>query len=191
MANPEAAIERHIGGGKAYFSNWNGTAYDAEIEIGEVQGVNLKLSPSYTEARSRDTGVSKVVDKTLSDLTGTLSFTTQNVNKENMAMAMLGELTTETFAIGDTLPDGTVAVAEVILPVIIGGKIPRIEGKMRVVVENISGDFNPVLEVPLVVLTPSGDIRDYFSDKHATISFDGEITEVAGEYFKEYQIPKA
>jgi hypothetical protein len=108
-----------------------------------------------------------------------------------MALAMLGTLSTETFAIGDTLPDGTVATAEVIIPVVRGGVVPLIEGKVRIVGVNVTGTANPVLEVPMCVLTPSGDIRDYFASEHVKIAFEGEILESNGEYFKEYFIPKS
>jgi len=185
------AIERYIGGGKILFGKYNGTGYDADVEIGEIQSAKLKVTPKYADASSKDTGVSKKVDKVLTGTDATLSFTTQNVNKANMAMAMLGSETTETFAIGDTLPDGTVATVQEVIPVINGGTLSKVEGKVTIVGVNVSGSDNPVLVVHHAVLTPSGDIRDYFADKHTTVGFDGEILEIDGEYFKEYFIPKA
>lgn len=185
------AVERYIGGGTIHFTPWTGGAYGAEVEIGEVQSATLKISATYADAMSKDNGVSKKVDKTLTATDASLSFTTQNVNKENMALAMMGTSTTQTFAVGDTLPDGIVATVSTVVPVTIAGNVSKIEGKIRIVGVNISGAENPVLEVPMVVLTPSGDIRDYFADKHTTIGFDGEILEVDGEYFKEYFMAKA
>jgi len=191
MANPEAVIDRYIGGGRLYFSNYNGTDYDAEVEIGEVQDVSLKIETSEADAFSKDTGVKKKVDKVVTEINSSLSFTTQNVNKENMAMAMFGDLQTETFAIGDTLPDGTVATEEIIIPVVVGGANSIIEGKLRFVSTNVSGDSNPALIINHAFIKASGDVRNYFADSHATLSFDGEIVEMNGEYFKEYFIPKA
>jgi hypothetical protein len=186
-----ADIERYVGGGKLYFTPYTNGAYGTEREIGEIKEAKLKIAPSYVDAMSRDTGFDKKVDKTLKEIASSLSFTTQNVSKENMALAMLGTLSTETFAIGDTLPDGTVATAEVIIPVVRGGVVPLIEGKVRIVGVNVTGTANPVLEVPMCVLTPSGDIRDYFASEHVKIAFEGEILESNGEYFKEYFIPKS
>jgi len=191
MAVPTVVIERYMGGGKSYWTPWDGTAYGAEVEIGEIKNVSLKLSSTTADATSMDSGIAKKVDKVVTAIDGVTSFTTQNMNKENMAMAMLGELSTETFAIGDDLPDGTVATVETIIPVIIGGVVPKIEGKLRVVSVNVAGTTNPVLEIPMLSLTPSGDIREYFADKHATLGFDGEIIETDGVFFKEYHMAKA
>lgn len=185
-----ADIERYVGGGKLFFTPYVNGSYDTEREIGEIKEAKLKIAPSYVDAMSRDTGFDKKVDKTLKEVASSISFTTQNVNKENMALAMLGEISTETFAIGDTLPDGTVATIETNIPVISGGVVPLIEGKVRIVGVNVTGDFNPVLEVPMCVLTPSGDVRDYFASEHVKIAFEGEVLEANGEYFKEYFIEK-
>jgi len=185
------AIERYIGGGKLLFSKYNGATYDAEVEIGEIQSANLKISQTYADAMSKDTGIAKKVDKVATATDATISFTTQNVDKVNMAMAMFGTETTENFAIGATLPDGTVAAIATDIPVVNGGTLSKIEGKIKIIGENISGTEDPVLVVHHAVITPSGDIRDYFTDKHATIGFDGEILEVAEGYFKEYFMPKA
>ena len=183
--------ERYIGGGTLFFSKWNGLTYDTEIEIGEIQSANLKIETTEVDAVSKDAGISKKVDKVITEIKSNFSFTTQNVNKENMAMAMFGDLQTEAFAIGSTLPDGVVATTQMNIPVIIGGVNPIIEGKIKMVGVNISGDNNPVLQINHAFIKASGDVRDYFADKHSTLAFDGEIVEMNGEYFKEYLIPKA
>lgn len=185
-------IERYIGGGTLHISKWNGTTYDTEVEVGEIQSAALKISQDYVDAFSKDSGIQKKVDKVAKSTSATISFTTQNVNKANMAMAMFGSDTeTETFAIGDTLPDNTVATVETIIPVINGATLSKIEAKVRIIGVNVTGSNNPVLLVHHAVITPTGDVRDFFADKHSTLGFDGEILEVADGYFKEYLIPKA
>ncbi|MCX6076429.1 MAG: hypothetical protein NTW78_06010 [Campylobacterales bacterium] len=185
-------IERYIGGGKIFLAKWNGTLYETEVEVGEIQSATLKINPTYTDAIAKDSGIAKKVDKVVKSVDATISFTTQNVNKVNMAMAMLGSDTqTETFAIGDTLPDNTVATVETVIPVIDGVTISKIEARVRIVGVNISGSFNPVLLVHHAVITPTSDLRDFFADKHATLGFNGEVLEVAAGYFKEYHMPKA
>lgn len=185
------AINRYIGGGRCYFSKWNGVTYDAEAEIGEVKKVTLKSDVKYTDAMSKDDGIEKKVDKVPTSSTSTISFETQNVNKANLAMAMYGTASTETFLLGATLPDGTVATVDTVLPVILGGTELLIEGKFRFVGVNTTGGDDPVLEVHHAVITASGNARDYFADKHATLAFDGEIIMLADktEYYKEYLIP--
>ena len=183
-------IERYIGGGKIYLSLYNGTDYDAEVEIGEVQSANLKITTEEADAFAKDTGIKKKVDKVVTSIDSNLSFTTQNVNKNNMAMGMFGSSETETFAIGDTLPDGTVATEEIIIPVIVGGNNPVIQAKIKIIATNISGDNNPVLLIHHAFIKANGDVRDYFADKHTTLGFEAEVVEMNGEYFKEYLIPK-
>jgi len=185
------ATERYIGGGRVFLSKWNGVTYDLEVEVGEIQNATLKISQDYADAMSKDNGIQKKVDKVAKSTNATISFTTQNVNKVNMAMAMFGADTlTETFAIGATLPDNTVATVSTIIPVINGATLSKIEAQIRIIGVNLSGSDNPVLLVHHAVITPTGDIRDFFADKHATLGFDGEILEVAAGYFKEYLIPK-
>ena len=183
-------IERYLGGGKIYFSKYNGTGYDTEVEIGEITEAKLKIDTTESEAFTRDTGVNKKVDKVVTSVSATFSFTTQNINKENLAMSMLGEVTTESFVAGDTLPDGSIAATDIILPVVKGGVSPIIEGKIKVIGENITSGSNPVLEIYHAFIKPSGDVRDYFTDKHTTLGFESDIKAVNGEYFKEYLIPK-
>ncbi len=185
-------IERYIGGGKIYFTPYSNGTYGTEVEIGEVQDAKLSVNNTYVNAFSKDSGMAKKVDKVLTQTDAKISFTTQNVSKENMAMAMFGELKTETFTTGAELPDGTTATQETTIPVIEGGVIPKVEGKIKIVGANIAGAENPVLEVPLAVLTPAGDLRDYFNTSDFTsLGFDGEVLESNGLYFKEYYIPKA
>jgi len=184
-------IERYIGGGKVFLSKFNGTDYEDEVEVGEIQSATLKMSQTTTDAMSKDSGISKKVDKVVTATDTTLSFTTQNLDKKNLAMAMFGsDADTETFAIGDTLPDNTVATEETIVPVIKGASLSKIEAKVKIIGVNVSGDSNPVLLVHHAYLTPSSDIRDYFAEKHATLGFDCEIMETPDGYFKEYLIPK-
>lgn len=184
-------IERYIGGGKLYISRYNGVGYDAEVEIGEIQSAKLSIKQNYADATSKDNGTAVKVDKVAISTEATLNFSTQNLSKENLAIAMYGSLTTESFAIGAKLPDGTVATAATTLSVIKGGALSKVEAKVRIVGKNLSGEFNPVLLVHHAVLMPNGDVRDYFADKHGALAFDGEIMEVNGEYFREYYIPKA
>lgn len=187
MAEP---IERYIGGGEIYFSLFNGTDYEIKRKIGEIQSANLKISTEEADAFSKATGVKKKVDKVVTAINSNLTFTTQNVDKNNMAMGMFGNLETETFEIGDTLPDGTVATEQINIPVIIGGVNPIIEGKIEFIGVNASGKENPVLLIHHAFVKPSGDIRDYFADKHTTLGFEAEVVETNGEYFKEYFMPK-
>jgi len=185
------AIERYIGGGKIYFAEFNGADYGNFVEIGEVQKANLKITTEEADAFSKDSGLKKNVDKVVTAINSNFSFTTTNVNKENMAKAMFGALETEEFKKDDELPDGSIASEDITLPVIIGGVNPIVQGKLKIVGVNVAGSSSPCLIIHHLFLKPSGDVRDYFTDKHSELSFDGEIVEKDGQYFKEYFIPKS
>ncbi len=181
-----ADIKRYIGGGKLFISLYNGTDYDTEIEIGEVKEAKVSVTQNYAEAFSKDTGISKKVDKVATSTDAKVSFTTQNISKQNLAMAMFGTLETETFNAGDKLPDGTTATEATTLDVIKGATKSKIEAKLRIVGKNVTDGYSPVMLIEHAVITPADDARDYFADNHATLGFEGEILEKNGEYFKEY-----
>lgn len=185
------STQRYIGGGRLFFAKWNGSTFEAEVEIGEVSDVKLTIEPEFTKAYSKATGVSKLVETIATDVKTKLSFATQDISKENLAMSMLGAVESEDFVIGDTLPDGTVATQAISIPYIDGGKLTVLEGAFRFVGVNLTGNSNPVLKVVHAAVIPSGDARDYFAKEHAKLSFTGEPYEVNGEVFKEYQMPKA
>jgi|GEM_PF-1409310 len=190
--NPEeAVIERFVGGGKAYYTPFVNGAYGTEYELGEVKEAKLKIAPTYIDAMGKDTGFEKKVKKALKEVTASISLSTQNVNTTNMAMAMIGTVETQSFAIGDILPNGLVATEAIEIPKISAGVQPLFEGRLRIVSINIGGDNDPVLDVPMCVITPSGDVRDYFASEFVNLAFEGEILESNGVYFNEYFIPKS
>lgn len=186
MANPTVEVERYIGGGKMYYTPYANGAYGTEIEIGEVKDVKLKLTPTTKKAVSNDTSIGKTVDQAVTMVEGSLSFSTQNLNKENRAMFGLGTLTTETFSTGDTLPDGTTAAADVTYDVVQGGAQPLTEGLFRFVGDTLRGKA-PILKTHAVV-TPNAE-RGYIVDDFSKLDFSGEVLETAElGYFKEYTV---
>jgi hypothetical protein len=184
------AIQRYIGGGKVFFTPYSNGAYGEEREIGECVSANLSISTTYAEAFNKDVGIKKVSEKVATEQKATIKFETQNLNIDNMAMASFGEKSTVVFADGETLPNGELAVGEVTLDVVRGGAITKIEGKLKIISDNIADGKSPVLEVHHVAITPSGDIRDYFGDSFSKIGFEGDIIKLddKDEYFIEYYL---
>lgn len=176
--------ERYIGGGKLFFTENKVGA--TEVEIGEVQSATLKVGVETKEAFSKDTTMKKLVEKVATAINATIAFETQITNAHNTAMAMLGTSTTETFAIGDTLPDGTVATAETIVPVIEVGTRPIIEGQLKFVGDE-DGAKKPVLLVFNAVITPTGDIG-YIVEDFTKLAFEGAVLETDEGYAKEYRM---
>ncbi|MBN2895052.1 MAG: hypothetical protein JXK05_04050 [Campylobacterales bacterium] len=186
MPNPTATIERYVGGGRAYFTPYENGAYGTEYEIGEIKSASISVSSETTEAFSQDTGVELMVEDAVTKVDSTVKYTTQNVNKENMATALMATLTTEMFAIGAALPDGTTATAETTIDKIVGMQKPLQRGKLRIVGEPINGSAKrPVLIVPMVSVKPTGD-NAYIMKDFKTLEFEGKVLKTVDGYFTEY-----
>lgn len=178
---------RYIGGGKLFFTpKLKDGTIGTEFEIGEVQEATFSMSAESAEAFSKDEVMKKLVEKVVTSIGGTLKFTTQIINSENMAMALLGKVEKETFEIGDTLPDKTIATAKVEIVVIKAGENPNIEGQFRFVGDE-NGAYKPVLLVYNASVVPSGDIG-YIMDNFSTLSFEGAVLKTDEGYAKEYKM---
>lgn len=176
--------DRYIGGGKLFFKE--NKAGSTEVEIGEVQSASLKIGVETKDAFSKDSTMKKIVEKVATAITATITFETQITNAHNTAMAMLGTNKTETFAIGSTLPDGSTATAETVIPVIEIGTKPIIEGQLKFVGDE-DGAKKPVLLVFNAVITPTGDIG-YIVEDFTKLSFEGAVLETDDGYAKEYRM---
>lgn len=191
MANPTTTVERYIGGGKLYFTPYENGAYGTEIEIGEVKDFSLTISADKKEALSKDTGANVLVEEVVSAVNTSVKFSTQNVNKENTALYLLGTVSDEVFAISDELPDGTTAAVETTVPKISGGVSPQKKGKLRMVGAPLNDSAKlPVLIVYMASLTPSGD-KGYILDDFNNLGFDGKAMKTASGYFDEYLMEAA
>ena len=176
--------DRYIGGGKLFFTENKVGA--TEVEIGEVQSATLKIGVETKDAFSKDSTMKKLVEKVATAINATITFETQITNAHNTAMAMLGSASSETFAIGDTLPDGTIATASTVIPVIEVGTRPIIEGQLKFVGDE-DGAKKPVLLVFNAVITPTGDIG-YITEDFTKLAFEGAVLKTDEGYAKEYRM---
>lgn len=124
------AIERYLGGGRAYFEKLkaDGT-YETKREIGEIKGLTMSVKLEKEQAFSEDDGVAELVMELEKKKDISLKFSTQNVDKDNLALALYGTQGVTVYAIGDTLPNGEVAAAETTVPTISIGTSSIIEGR--------------------------------------------------------------
>lgn len=176
--------DRYIGGGKLYFkSNKSGST---EIELAEVQDAKFKVNVVTKDAFAKSNVMKTLVAKVATEITSTISFSVQKINIETMAMAMLGTVTSETFAVGAKLPDNTTATISTTIPVIKVGNNPIIEGQLRFV-GDADGDIKPVLLIYDAVITPSGDIS-YITEDFGQLSFEGAVLNTANGYASEYRM---
>lgn len=178
---------RYIGGGKLFFKS--SASGSTEVEIGEVQEATFSISPTTKDAFSKDEVIKVLLEKVVTEITATIKFTTQVRDAKNMALALLGTASTETFAVGALLPDGTTATASTVVPVIAAGTTPIVSGQLKFV-GDAKGPKKPILLIYNAVLTPSGDIG-YITDDFSVLSFEGAVTKTANGYAKEYTMTVA
>ena len=176
---------RYIGGGKLYFTSEDDGA--VELDLGEVKNINFKVETEEAKAYDNSEVLEKLVDVVAIGVTATLTFDTQTINIQNMALATKANLTSETFTDGQELPDGTtVSGDDVVVPVIDMAKKPIIRGKFRFVGDE-NGDEKPVLLIYSAALKSSSDFG-YISKEFQTLSFEGEVLKTATGYAKEYRM---
>lgn len=178
---------RYIGGGKLYFKS--SVSGSTEVEIGEVQEATFTIGVSTKEAFSKDEVMKTLLEKVVTEITATVKFTTQVRDAKNMALALLGTATTESFASGSLLPDGTTATATTLIPVINAGTTPVISGQLKFI-GDAKGAKKPILLIYNAVITPSSDIG-YIVEDFSTLSFEGAVTKTASGYAKEYTMTVA
>lgn len=176
--------DRYIGGGKLFFKSDKVGA--TEVELAEVQDVKFKVNVTTKDAFAKTNVMKVLVAKVATEINSTISFSVQKLNIENVAIAMHGTVSSETFKIGDTLPDNTVATAQTVIPVIKVGENPIIKGQLRFIGDK-DGDEKPVLLVHSAVLTPSGDMS-YITEDFAQLSFEGAVLKTDAGYAKEYRM---
>lgn len=172
--------DRYIGGGKFYFTPKGGT----EFEIGEIQEAAISHSVEFADAFSKDTVMKALVEKVAKSISASGKFSTQKVNLKNLSMFMLGTETSESFTAGDTLPDGTVATADIVIPKIEAGNKPIVEGSLKFVGDE-DGAKKPVIVVPSAVITPNGDLP-MIIEEFAKLNFDFAILKTNGKLYDEY-----
>ena len=178
---------RYIGGGKLFFKS--SVSGSTEVEIGEVQEANFNIGVTTKDAFSKDEVIKALLEKVVTGITATIKFTTQVRDAKNMALALLGTATTETFAVGALLPDGATATALTVIPVINAGTTPIVSGQLKFV-GDAKGAKKPVLLIFNAVITPTSDIG-YITEDFSTISFEGAVTKTVNGYAKEYTMTVA
>lgn len=182
----DSSVERYIGSGKLYFTPEGGS----QVEIGEVEDVSFSISVEYAEALSGGKVLKRLSEKVATKITSKVSFKTKNLNKENLALSYMGEVTTENFNVGDELPDGTTATVATTVDVIKGGTRSSINGELKFVADVPAGKKRPVLLIYSAAIMPSADIA-LVANEFASLNFEGDVYDTANGFFKEYLMVSA
>lgn len=177
--------DRYIGGGKIFFAPFksDGTL-DTEFEIGECQSGELSFNVEKKEAFSKDRVIKQMVEQVVTKIDSTFKFSTQKVNSKNLVLAKMGVEEIINYAIGDDLPDGTVATAVGTYTKIKMAENPIQKGQIRFVGDE-DGDSKPVLLLYSVVLAPTGGFN-YFAEDFANLEFESAVLKTANGYGDEF-----
>ena len=187
MALTTPAIERKMGGGRLYFA---GEAADEWIEFGKVKELSYKIDPEELKAMSEDGCMETVDDVTIKSITAELSFLTENINADNFSKGTFGKKVTKSYAVGDTLPNGTVAAAAIDVVEIKAAQELLKKEKLKYVGAKCEGK-QFVVDFHSVTLKPDGDVS-LQNKEFMQMKFSGEILAVdvngKAEYFTTYLI---
>jgi len=183
----QAQIERYLGGGRLYMSLYqaDGITLDPEFEVGEVKEFSLKIDPETKEAMSHDAALVKEVDEVVVSVKGSGSYQTTNISTNNKAIASLGNVTSEVFALAAILPDGTPATAETTITKIEAGKKPMTHARLRFVGAQATGIKKPVAIIHKASITSDGNIPYQMQD-FQSLGFNLKILETTLGFYNEY-----
>lgn len=176
-------IERYIGGGKIYIKLKGETEWR---EVGEIQKATVRGEVETVEAINYDSCMAITSARAPKKFTGSAEFSTNNINIENMAIAMLGKIEDVTFNTGDTLPDNTTATKEITIKCIKAGKSPIIEGSLKFIGDEC-GDVKPVFDIHNAIITPAEPF-DYIAQEFQQLGFKAEILKTQKGYYDEYRM---
>lgn len=183
-------IERYFGGGKLFLTPIVKGVEGDEYEVGEIKDFKLKIESETKTAMSHDGGRVKEVEEVVVNIKGSGSFSTQNNNVTNRALSMFGTATTQTFAAGDILPDGTTAAADTTINKIQAGQTGIIEVKVRFIGAQSTGAKKPVAIIHKASITADGDIN-YMSEDYEGLGFSLKVLETADGFYDEYMMDVA
>jgi len=182
--------QRLIGGGKLYFERLVDGVLQEKKEIGEVKDFKITANITTAEVEALESAVAETLDSVVIKQDYTLSFTTNQVDKDTLLLALFGKVEQKTYKQGDTLPDGTVAAADTTYNVIQGGIIDGIMGRLTFVADSARGK-KKVAVFYKVSLSLNGDLLLQSKD-FVTIPFtakvlkDTSVTE-GSPYFAVYE----
>lgn len=177
--------DRYIGGGRLFFTplKKDGTL-GTEFEIGEVQSGELNFNVEKKDAFSKDRVIKQLVEQVVTKIDSTFKFNTQKLKTENLVLAKMGKKEDISYAIGDTLPDGTVATKAGTYVAIKMAENPIQKGQIRFVGDE-DGASKPVLLLYSVALAPASGFN-YFTEEFATLEFEAAVLKTDEGYGTEF-----
>jgi len=182
--------QRYLGGGRLYFERLENGILQPKKEIGEVKDFKITSNIETTAVESFEGEIPELVDEVVVKQEFNISFTTNQVDKDTLLMALFGNLTSKTYKQGDTLPDGTTAAKDTTFNVVDAAMVDEVIGRLTFVTSAKRGR-QKIAVFYRVSLQTNADIL-LQSREFVTLGFTGKvlkdptITE-GSPYFRVYE----
>jgi len=182
--------QRYLGGGRLYFERLVDGVLQEKKEIGEVKDFKITANVETADVETFEGAFPATVDSIVTKQNYSISFTTNQVDKDTLLLALFGEVTQKTYNQGDTLPDGSTATGGETYNIIDVGMFDNIQGRVTFVSTPARGK-KKVVVFNKVALTTNGDIV-LQSREFVTVGFtgkvleDGSVTE-GSKFFRVYE----
>lgn len=165
--------QRFLGGGRLYFERLENGVLQAKQEIGEVKDFKVTSNISTTACEALDGDTPDIVDEVVVQQDFQISFTTNQVDKDTLLLALFGEVTTKQYNAGDTLPDGSTAQGGETYNIIDAGLAETVEGRVTFITYPKRGK-KKVVVFNKVALQSNGDLI-LQSKEFVTLPFSGKV----------------
>ena len=167
--------QRYLGGGRLFFERLVGGVLQEKKEIGEVKDFKITANLETADVESFEGAFPASVDSVVVKQNYSISFTTNQVDKDTLLLALFGDLTQKTYNQGDTLPDGSTAAGGETYNIIDVGMFENIQGRLTFITSPARGK-KKVIIFNKVALSTNGDIL-LQSREFVTIGFTGKVLE--------------
>lgn len=179
-----ANVQTYIGGGVVSFEKLidDTPTYEAPVEIGLVQNFSISTSMEYAQVMDFSGSYQELYEDALQSKEISVTFTTAEVSKQTLLMALYGTEATSTAAVGDILPDGTTAAGTETITTIDAGKLNRYDGRLTFVQSPATG---PVRKFTFYKtrIKPAAELA-LMSNEYVTIDMEAAVYKTADGLFK-------
>ena len=178
--------------GKLFFEKYNvadGT-YAAAIEIANNKSIKLEETKETKKIPNKTENLSTTAEERVTANDAKITFESHNIDDNTMELATGNAVETTVYAIGDNLPDGTVAAVETTVKSFDGGGTVLLEGRFKFV-ETVQNKRRRVIEIPHAIVKSTGGF-ELLGDEFTTLNFEGELKKLDGvALYKTHFIPVA
>ena len=159
-------------------------------EIGIVKDANLELSSDNTDVFDKSATTTQLAAKIPIKEGAKFTFETQDASIVNLALFLNCDITEETIASGNALPDGTSATASTVVKTLTPTNAKIVTGALKFVSSNVTSDGHGTLELFKIHVQATGGLA-FISDEARSLKFECDVLrDENGKRFTQYFIAK-